>query len=235
MFKVLTQGVEGDVIVRVKKLCNFVNFAMLSSKRNRLEAKAASQVSELLETLSEIQDETNKLSVEMSDAKKRSGVNYGESKPWLMSKKALLDWVGETPSDRNFSRPDQSWKSHINPKTLMQYGLNPNQTSQGSLKGKGASLLSNAGPSGTTVYTRDHLAKHAVHLAAERGADGVMGYKEEKGKGGDSHGNSDKAVKKRIREQHPFETSDYSHDRGAYEKWVNREYNENRNNYLEGE
>lgn len=233
MYKVLTQGAENDVIVKVKKLCSFVNFAMLSSSRNRLEARASRQVSELLETLSELQAENQKLAVEIADAKKRAGVNYGESKPFEMTKKALLDWVGESSEDRNFPRPDQAWKQHINPKTLNTYGLNTNQTSGGQLKGKGASLLDRAGPSGTTVYTTEKLAGHAVHLAAGMGADSVMGFREEK-KGGDgSSGNSEKAIKKRIRERNPFESHDLSHDRGAYEKWVNREYNDNRDNYLE--
>lgn len=234
MYKVRTRILRKDVTVQIKKFCRWVDIAVLSSRRNKLEYKAACLVDELNTVLSEIQAAEKQLAAEVANAEKNESKDYGYGKVFEMSKDALNEWIGKTASERRFDRPDQGWKKFLNPSILNGFGMNPQNASQGSLKGKGADLLNKAGPSGTTVYTREGLSQHARHLAAGMGADEVIDFREENKKGGDTSGNSEKAIKKRIREANPFESSDYSHDRGAYEKFINREYQENKDNYLDG-
>lgn len=233
-----TRILRKDVVVEIRRFIFFwVEYALLSSRRNRLESEASDLVGELLEKLAEIRAAEQQLAVELAKAEENESKNYGKSKPFHISKSDLLDWVGHSKSDRRFDRSKQDWKKHVNPRTLADYGMRPElSSSPGSLRGKGAQLLDKAGPTGTTVYTREGLGKHAVHLANQMGADSIMDYKEEgKGKSGDTSGNSDKAIRKRIREQNPFEDSEFYSDnnRQGYEKWINREFQENKERYFD--
>lgn len=199
---------------------SYHDYASISSHCNRLEAEILNDIQKLRGKISTLVEAQAMQKENVAFAKNRSSHNhYGVSEP-IKGDLATIKSFGQY-----YAKPDIGLiYEALNPKWLAKQGFQrKNVVGESTSSATGDKAPRGRGTSHAYVATdQDTLDQHSYQFKGD--ADGVSVYKEPDKKKSDSSSGM-KEWKKRFREDHPIETTEYE-DQGAYEKWIQRKWNE---------
>lgn len=178
------------------------DFASLRSSLHSVEGKILAACNSLETLLQQWSSEKEHLEAEVKAIKDGRYNRFGVGEPFYIKEKALRKWIG---GQSHVPRPEESWKSMINPAKLIQYGLRGKPAKGTTLPN--AVLKNKSGGSGNTRYTLEGQQDLNLHV---KGIDQVITYKEEKG---DS---PNRNVMKRLRRDNPKQSGE------SDQAWNNR-------------